>query len=138
LFAGARRVIETLAARDYLLAVATGKGRRGLNMALQATGMNEYFHATRCADETASKPHPEMLEQILDELGVLPREALMIGDTEYDLQMATHAGMPALAVCYGVHAAERLQRLKPLDCLESITDIPPWLQRREQAPAAAD
>ena len=133
LFCGAREVIETLAARDYLLAVATGKGRRGLNMVLEATGLGAYFHTTRCADETFSKPHPEMLEQILDELGVFPHEALMIGDTEYDLQMATHAGMPALAVSYGVHAVERLLRHKPLDCLDAVTDIPSWLQRRERA-----
>jgi len=131
LFAGAREVIETLAARGYLLAVATGKGRRGLNIVLEATGLTDFFHATRCADETFSKPHPEMLEQILDELGVFPREALMIGDTEYDLQMAASAGMPSLAVCYGVHAADRLMRHKPLACVDAITAIPPWLQRRE-------
>jgi phosphoglycolate phosphatase len=135
LFAGAREVIETLASRNYLLAVATGKGRKGLNMVLEATGLEEYFDATRCADETFSKPHPEMLEQILDELGVLPREALMIGDTEYDLQMAAHAGMPSLAVSYGVHAVERLLQHKPLDCLDIVTDIPPWLERHEQVSA---
>lgn len=132
LFEGAREVIETLVDRDYLLAVATGKGRKGLNMVLEATGLKNYFHITRCADEAFSKPHPEMLEQILDELGVFPYEALMIGDTEYDLQMARSAGMPSLAVCYGVHAAERLWRHDPMDCLESVTDIPPWLQRLEQ------
>jgi phosphoglycolate phosphatase len=127
MFAGAREVIESLAAQEYLLAVATGKGRKGLNMVLEATGLGEYFHTSRCADETFSKPHPEMLEQILDELGVLPHEALMIGDTEYDLQMAANARVPALAVSYGVHAVERLLRHNPLGCLDAVTDIPPWL-----------
>jgi phosphoglycolate phosphatase len=137
LFAGAREVIETLASRDYLLAVATGKGRKGLNMVLEATGLKGYFHATRCADETFSKPHPEMLTQILDELGVFPHEALMIGDTEYDLQMAAHAGMPAVAVSYGVHAVERLRRHEPLACLDAVTEIPSWLQQRERASVVA-
>ncbi|MGD8587227.1 MAG: HAD-IA family hydrolase [Chromatiales bacterium] len=138
LFTGAREVIETLASRDYLLAVATGKGRKGLNIVLEATNLKEYFHATRCADEAFSKPHPEMLEQILDELGVFPHEALMIGDTEYDLQMAAHAGLSSLAVSYGVHGVERLLRHKPLACLAAVTEIPPWLQRQEQASVAAD
>lgn len=140
LFSGAREVIETLAAQDYLLAVATGKGRRGLNMVLQATGLVGFFHTTRCADETYSKPHPEMLQQILDELGVAPEQALMIGDTEYDLQMAANAGMPCLAVTYGVHEAARLRRHQPLACLDSVTAIPPWLnsqQRGRQAYAAS-
>lgn len=132
LFAGAREVIETLAEQDYLLAVATGKGRSGLNMVLEHTGLDRFFHATRCADETFSKPHPQMLEQILDELGVYPHEALMIGDTEYDLQMAALAGMPSLAVTYGVHAAERLAKHHPLDCLDRVTAIPGWLRKRAQ------
>ena len=128
LFAGAREVIETLAEQQYLLAVATGKGRRGLNSVLQATGLGDYFHATRCADEAFSKPHPEMIEQILDELGVFPHEALMIGDTEYDLQMAANAGVPSLGVSYGVHAPERLARHHPLGCLDAVTQLPDWLQ----------
>jgi len=130
LFAGAREVIETLAAQDYLLAVATGKGRKGLNKVLEATELGGYFHTSRCADETFSKPHPEMLEQILDELGVVPHEALMIGDTEYDLQMAANARMPSLAVSYGVHAVARLRQYNPLGCLDAVTDIPPWLLRQ--------
>lgn len=134
LFAGAREVIETLAAQDYLLAVATGKGRKGLNMVLEHTGLSRFFHATRCADETFSKPHPQMLEQILDELGVYPHEALMIGDTEYDLQMAAQAGMPSLGVTYGVHAPERLAKHNPLDCVDRVTAIPEWLRKRAQLP----
>ncbi len=129
LFAGAREVIETLHRSGYLLAVATGKGRSGLDHALDTTGLGPYFHATRTADETFSKPHPEMLHQILDELGLMPRQALMIGDTEYDLQMAANAHMPSLGVDYGVHARERLLKHRPLACLGDITEIPAWLDQ---------
>ncbi len=128
LFDGAREVIETLAKQDYLLAVATGKGRQGLDQVLEATALGEYFHITRCADETFSKPHPEMLEQILDRLGVEPHEALMIGDTEYDLEMASNAGTHSLGVTYGVHSQERLLRHNPLDCLHDVSAIPKWLE----------
>ncbi len=127
LFEGAREVIESLHQSGYLLAVATGKGRSGLDHALDSTGLGPYFHATRTADETFSKPHPEMLHQILDELGLMPRQALMIGDTEYDLQMAANARMSSLGVDYGVHDRERLLKHRPLACLGDITQIPVWL-----------
>ncbi|MEJ2453187.1 MAG: HAD-IA family hydrolase [Candidatus Thiodiazotropha sp.] len=127
LFEGAREVIESLHQSGYLLAVATGKGRSGLDHALDSTGLGPYFHATRTADETFSKPHPEMLHQILDELGLMPRQALMIGDTEYDLQMAANARMSSLGVDYGVHDRERLLKHRPLVCLGDITEIPIWL-----------
>lgn len=129
LFAGAREVIETLAGDEYLLAVATGKGRRGLDLVLKETGLGDYFHATRCAEEAYSKPHPAMLEQILDELGVFPHEALMIGDTEYDLEMAANARVASLGVSYGVHSTQRLAKHSPLACLDSVTEIPGWLAR---------
>lgn len=127
LFPGAREVIESLHDEGYLLAVATGKGRAGLDHALESTELGRYFHITRCASETFSKPHPEMLNQIVEEMGVLSRQALMIGDTEYDLQMAANANMPALGVTYGVHEKARLLRHNPLACLDAISDIPPWL-----------
>jgi phosphoglycolate phosphatase len=130
LFDGAQEVIEALADNEYLLAVATGKGRRGLDQVLAETGLGGYFHATRCADEAFSKPHPAMLEQILDELGVFPHEALMIGDTEYDLEMAANAGVASLGVTYGVHSPQRLARHNPLACLDAVAEIPPWLARR--------
>lgn len=130
LFQGAKEVIQGLAEQEYLLAVATGKGRSGLNLVLESTGIGGYFHATRCADETFSKPHPEMLQQIIDELGVFPKEALMIGDTEYDLEMAANAGVASLGVAYGVHAPERLAKHNPLGCLDRVTDLPDWLQKQ--------
>lgn len=129
LFPGARELVNWLGGRGYLLAVATGKSRRGLNSALEGTGLGTQFHATRCADETFSKPHPEMLLQIMNELGVDGSDTLMVGDTEYDLQMARNAGTGALAVCHGVHERERLLEQEPLDCLETLHDMPTWLER---------
>ena len=127
LFEGAQEVLETLRLEGYLLAVATGKGRPGLDRVLEQTGLGPLFHATRCADEAPSKPHPDMLLQILDELAVDAHEALMIGDTEYDINMAHNAGAKALGVSYGVHEKQRLLRCSPEACLDGITEIPAWL-----------
>jgi len=127
LFPGAEDVIKGLHDQDYLLAVATGKGRQGLNKSMGETGIGPYFHATRCADETFSKPHPAMLEQIMDELGVMPAETLMVGDTEYDMQLAANARTDALAVDYGVHSRERLIAQSPLACLSDVRELPDWL-----------
>ncbi len=127
LFEGAEQVLRELSAAGFLLAVATGKGRHGLEQSLQQTGLGPLFQATRCADETFSKPHPEMLLQLLDELGTEPGRALMIGDTEYDMQMAGNAGLAGLAVSYGVHSPERLRRHAPLDCIDDIRELPRWL-----------
>ncbi len=127
LFARAEETLCELAQRGYLLAVATGKGRRGLDRVLASTGLGELFHATRCADETFSKPHPQMLLQIMEELGVTAAQTLMIGDTEYDMQMASNAGTAALAVSYGVHAPERLLAHKPQGCLHDIGELIGWL-----------
>ena len=132
LFPGAQTVLQELAGRDYLLAVATGKGRQGLDKVLEETGLEDLFHATRCADETFSKPHPEMLQQIMFELGAEAHETLMIGDTEYDMQMASNARAQRLAVSYGVHRAERLLRHDPLGCLDNIGELIGWLDQREQ------
>lgn len=128
LFPGARETLTALDARGYLLAVATGKGRRGLEQSLDDTACRELFSLTRCADETASKPDPRMLQEIMDVLDVAPRDTLMIGDTEYDLRMARNAGAQALAVSYGVHTRERLLACEPLGCLDAISDILPWLE----------
>ena len=109
--------------------MATGKSRRGLESALTSTGLRSHFHATRCADETFSKPHPEMLLQVMAELGADRSETLMIGDTEFDMEMARNAGVAALAVAYGVHHPERLLRHNPLDCLNEFQDLRDWLER---------
>lgn len=131
LFPGARELVDWLLEQDYLLAVASGKSRRGLDSVLDATGIADRFHTIRGADETRSKPHPEMLLQIMDELGVTAAETLMVGDTEYDMQMARSAGTSALAVCWGVHARERLLAQRPLDCLDTLPELQTWFERAE-------
>ena len=128
LFEGARELIEQLARRDYLLAVATGKGRRGLDRALARTGLDRLFHMSRCVDEAHSKPHPQMLLDIMDSLGAEPAETLMIGDTEYDLQMAANAGAHGLAVCCGAHGRARLQAQRPVAILEHTRELGDWLE----------
>lgn len=131
LFAGAKALIKQLDADGYFLAVATGKARRGLDRVLEETEMKGLFHVTRCADETRSKPHPQMLQEVMDFVGAWPEETLMIGDTEYDLLMAGAVGCPSLAVSYGVHEVERLMACKPEACIDNITELYPWLQNRQ-------
>ena len=127
LFPGVTDVLRQLAAEGYLLGIATGKGRRGLEHALKSSGLTGLFHATRTVDEAPSKPNPGMLLDILDELGARPDEAVMIGDTTYDLAMARAAGMAGLAVLSGSQAREELERLEPLACLASVAEVPDWL-----------
>lgn len=127
LFPGACETLRLLKESGFLLAVATGKGRVGLDKVLNHTGLNDIFSATRCSDETQSKPHPQMLSEILQELDTKPDEALMVGDTEYDLLMAINAGIKTVAVSYGVHERERLMRHEPLVCLDNISELVDWL-----------
>ncbi|HEX4953802.1 MAG TPA: HAD-IA family hydrolase [Thermoanaerobaculia bacterium] len=127
LFPGAAPMLGELAAAGYVLAVATGKGRRGLDRDLDATGVRGLFAATRTVDESPSKPHPAMLLELMDELGATPRRTLMIGDTPYDLQMATNAGAGSVAVTSGTHGAQELTRFGPLACLPSVVALPSWL-----------
>ncbi|MDA1107041.1 MAG: HAD-IA family hydrolase [Proteobacteria bacterium] len=131
LFAGAEVTLSGLSDTGYLLAVATGKGRHGLDHVLEQTGLKKLFHASRCVDEAPSKPHPQMLFDLMDALDVTPDDTLMIGDTEYDMHMARNAGVPALGVSYGVHGRERLLQCGALDCLDAIHELPAWLVRRE-------
>lgn len=126
-FPGAQRTLDRLESAGFLLGVATGKSRRGLDRVLASTGLTDRFHATRCADETFSKPHPEMLLQIMDRLGVEPARTLMVGDTEYDLEMASGAGAASVGVSYGVHDPERLSRHGPLAIFDDISELPVWL-----------
>lgn len=126
-FAGAACVLQQLHEQGYLMAVATGKGRRGLDRVLHSTGFGEYFVTTRCADETCSKPDPQMLQEIMEVTGVDIDQTLMIGDTEYDLEMANAARTASLGVDYGVHSRDRLLACGPLACLSAITELPAWL-----------
>jgi phosphoglycolate phosphatase len=128
-FKGVDETLASLNSARYFLAVATGKGRRGLDKALSTTGYDSLFHVTRCADETRSKPHPQMLHEILDFVGVDAENALMIGDTEYDMQMAKNARMDCVAVTYGVHDRQRLTHCHPTAIIDSMPDLVTWLNR---------
>ncbi|MDH5766449.1 MAG: HAD-IA family hydrolase [Gammaproteobacteria bacterium] len=132
LFPGVKELLEVLEQQGYWLAIATGKGRQGLDMVLQETQLHSRFHITRCASETCSKPHPQMLEEILQFTGLEAHQALMIGDTEYDMEMAKNAKIDALAVSYGVHAVDRLLKHKPVDCLHDIRELPDCLNKLNQ------
>lgn len=134
LFPGVAETLEALRGQAYALAVATGKSRAGLARELEATGLGEHFDATRCADETCSKPHPRMLFEIMEELGFERHETLMVGDTVYDLEMARNAGVRAAAVTCGVHERDRLLQFEPLVFLESVAGLPPWLTRLRRTP----
>ena len=128
MFDGARELVSGLHRAGRLLAVATGKSRHGLDKALQESGLGEFFHATRCADETFSKPHPRMLQEILSDLEVPPAAAVVIGDTEYDMQMARNARVDAIGVSHGVHATERLLDQGALRCFDDLPELAGWLQ----------
>ena len=127
LFAGAIELLDMLQARGAWLAVATGKSRVGLARALDQTGLAARFQATRCADEGFSKPHPEMLLYLLDRLGVAPAEALMVGDTTHDMQLAHNAGVRGLAVSWVAHPQAALQELAPTACFAAMTELHHWL-----------
>lgn len=129
LFPGVREGLAALREAGFLLAVATGKSRRGLDRALEGTGLASLFHGTRCADEGFSKPHPGMLEHLIDECGVDRRETLMIGDTTHDLAMASNAGTAALACAYGAHPRPELERHAPLAVLASFVEVRAWIER---------
>jgi len=130
LFPGAIDLLDALKARGHFIAVATGKSRRGLDRVLDELGLSGRFHVTRCADETASKPDPLMLLQILAELGASPERAVMIGDTEYDMEMAVRAGVPRLGVSFGVHPPARLARHGPERIVDTLPEILDWEPRR--------
>ena len=123
LFHGVEEMLQQLKNAGYQLAVATGKNRAGLDKVLAGTGMADFFVMTRCADETASKPHPLMLEQIMQHTGIAPERTLMIGDSIHDLQMAKNAGIASIGVTCGAHSAETLQPYQPLQCLAHPTEL---------------
>ncbi|MBU6492535.1 HAD-IIIA family hydrolase [Pandoraea sp.] len=131
LFPGVREMLAELRERGRFLAVATGKSRVGLNRALEAVGLLGAFDATRCADETFSKPHPAMLQEIGRELGQDLSRTVMIGDTTHDLQMAANAGAAGVAVAYGgAHSLEALRALGPSYCAQSVDELRAWLLER--------
>ncbi|MBK6742756.1 MAG: HAD-IA family hydrolase [Hydrogenophilales bacterium] len=128
LFEGARELVEEMHARGHTLAVATGKARLGLARAFEHTGMGGYFHATRTADVTFSKPHPAMILELLDELMMAPEQTLMIGDTSHDLEMARNAGVASLAAGYGAHPGDSLAEYGPLAICRDFGELAKWLR----------
>ena len=127
LFKGVHAMLEDLSQQGYFLAVATGKSRVGLNRALNAAGLLSMFDATRCADETFSKPHPAMLQELTRELGQDMRRTVMIGDTTHDLLMANNAGASGIAVEYGAHPLQQLQACAPIFTAKSVPELHQWL-----------
>jgi phosphoglycolate phosphatase len=123
LFEGVAETIQDLHASGYFLAVATGKGRRGLDLALKNTGLEPFFHITRCADETRSKPDPLMLDEILTDLDLGAEKAVMVGDTSYDMDMAGNIKMDCIAVTYGMHDENHLKDSKPTYLIDSIDQL---------------
>ena len=126
-FDGVYETLVQLRASGYLLAVATGKSRAGLDRVLEALDMTGFFDASRCADETLSKPNPLMINELLGEISVTPAEAVMVGDTEFDLDMAQQAGVRSIAMTYGAHEEERLAVFEPIACLNSFKNIKKYI-----------
>ncbi|MDO6535457.1 HAD-IIIA family hydrolase [Alteromonas stellipolaris] len=129
LFNGVQELLSALKAEGATLAVATGKARRGLDRAWSQTETGHFFSASRCADDAQSKPSPDMLLQILDELKISAQDAVMIGDTTYDMQMAKSIGMRRIGVSYGVHAQVHLEALAPETIVHSIGELQQFLLR---------
>lgn len=127
LYGGVPEMLADLHGRGRRLAVATGKARRGLDRALDATGLRSWFEATRCADEGFAKPHPGMLLMLLDITGVEPRRALMVGDTTHDLELAANAGVDAVAVTYGAHDGDLLLTRPARARCASVAELHRWL-----------
>jgi phosphoglycolate phosphatase len=127
LFPGTHEMLAGLKARGHRLAIATGKSAKGLERALQTTAVAHFFAASRCADQCASKPAPDMLHELMEELAAEVGTTLMIGDTVHDLQMAANAGVAALAVGHGAHPREKLLALDPLACVDSTDELQRWL-----------
>ena len=123
LYDDALYTLDSLRSAGHSLAVATGKGRDGLDRVLQEKNLGQYFDATRCADETKSKPHPLMLQELLTELGFSAQEAIMIGDTDFDLAMANAAGMQSIGVSYGAHDLDRLKACNPVLIVDRLATI---------------
>lgn len=131
LYPGVAETLLRLRERGYLLAVATGKGRRGLDRVLAGQRWQDFFDVTRCADETAGKPDPLMVNEILAFTGRQPGQALMVGDSVFDMQMAQRAGVDGVAVSYGAQAADVLQAWRPRLVIDEFSELDDWLARQE-------
>jgi phosphoglycolate phosphatase len=128
LFDGVKTALPALADDGFILAVASGKGKNGLLRAIEQANFTRLMLATRSADDCFSKPHPQMLQEIMDELGATPERTLMIGDTTFDLQMAQNAGVSSLAVSYGAQSEQALIPHSPLACFDNFATLHAWLR----------
>lgn len=128
IYEGIDRLLSSISADQRFLAVATGKPRRGLERAFDQCGLRPYFHYTRCADEGWPKPHPDMLEKLMDFTGVDPSETLMIGDTTHDLEMAAAAGCHGLGVSYGAHPLHVLRSAPHQVVVHTVEELGEWLK----------
>lgn len=127
LFEGVSDLLQGLQQRQVEMAIATGKSRRGLDAGLQRHHLGHYFTHTRTAEETYSKPHPQMLEELIDAYGVSPAHVVMVGDTTFDIELAHNAGVDSVAVSYGAHGVSTLQSAKPTVLLDSVAQLQDWL-----------
>jgi len=127
LYPGVATALQEFRAQGHQLAVATGKGRRGLDRVLAGQGWSDFFDVTRCADETASKPDPLMIHEILTHCGVRPDRALMIGDSVFDLEMARRAGVDSVAVSYGAQPLDILLSCSPHKAINHFSELGEWL-----------
>jgi len=127
MFQGVESGLSQLQETGVLMAVATGKSRTGMTRVFEEIKLEHYFVTTRCGDETLSKPNPQMLHEILDYTAIDPKNAIMIGDTSYDMLMAHNAGISGLGVSYGVHSKQELQQAHAIDVLDSFSEIIDWL-----------
>jgi phosphoglycolate phosphatase len=127
LFEGVLPMLQSLRERGHLLAVATGKSRHGLDEALHSVELQGRFHGSRTADETAGKPHPRMLQELMAEFGTVPQRTLMIGDTTHDLQMALNAGCASVGVSYGAHEPHGFAALQPRAVVHTVDELQRWL-----------
>jgi phosphoglycolate phosphatase len=133
LYPGVRELLDTLRDDGVVMAVATGKSRKGLDRVWQGSDLGHYFAASRCADESRSKPHPAMVHELLDQLNVPSHRALVVGDTSFDLEMARNAGVESAAVTWGAHPKELLAQYSPRVLLDDIRGILPLLNNPEIA-----
>jgi phosphoglycolate phosphatase len=129
LYAGVEAMLAGLKREDRFMAIATGKPRAGLDRALIHTGLKSYFDFSRCADEGFPKPHPDMLERLMDFCAVEPDRVLMIGDTTHDLELAANAGARAVAVSYGAHDPSEFRNHQPLAIIRSVKELGEWLHQ---------
>lgn len=122
-FPGVMETLEHFKSEGHELVVATGKARRGLNRILTNMQLLDFFHGSRCSDETQSKPHPQMLQELLREFSRQPHEAVMVGDTTFDMEMALRADIPRIAVSYGVHEVSELKKFHPKAVIDQFIDL---------------